>query len=396
MNMNSNTPILNKERYIFLLIALLLVASSLRAPITGVGPILEQLRLVFGLSPSAAGLLTTLPLIAFAVISPFTARFSIKFGFERILFASLIVVIAGAVVRSIGSATMLFIGTSIIGIGIAIGNVLVPSLVKRDFPNSVPVVTGLCSIAMAVAGAFASSSVVPLAQILGWQPTLMVIAIFSFIACLFWIPLILQNKTQEQAQIPLAETHSQNIWKSKLAWQVTLFMGCNAALFYAMVSWLPAILTEAGYSNKASGSLHGLMQLAGIVPGLILGPLVNRLKDQRFVAISMGLLMCIGMLGLLFVPHWATLWVLSFGIGSGGGILLALMFLSLRSRSVHQAAALSGMAQGGGYLMAAACPTLVGALRGVSDNWNSVLMMAVLLSILIGILGYLSGRNRYI
>jgi len=129
MNMNSNPTILNKERSIFLLIALLLVASSLRAPITGVGPILEQLRLVFGLSPSAAGLLTTLPLIAFAVISPFTARFSIKFGFERILFASLIVVIAGAVVRSIGSATMLFIGTSIIGIGIAIGNVLVPSLV---------------------------------------------------------------------------------------------------------------------------------------------------------------------------------------------------------------------------------------------------------------------------
>lgn len=167
-------------------------------------------------------------------------------------------------------------------------------------------------------------------------------------------------------------------------------MGCNAALFYAMVSWSP-VLTEAGYTNKTSGSLCGLMQLAGIVPGLVLGPLVNRMKDQRLLSISISLLMCIGMTGLLFAPSWATIWVLNFGIGSGGGILLSFMFMSLWTTLVQQAAVLSGIAQGGGYLMASACPTLVGALRSLNDNWNPVLIMAVILSIMIGILGYFSG-----
>lgn len=171
-------------RPLLLLAGLLLIASNLRAPITGVAPLVETLQAVFSLSPAEAGLLTTLPLLAFGIVSPFTALFARRLGLERTLFAALLLIGGGIVLRSAGTVWGLYLGTAIIGVGIAVGNVLLPSLVKRDFPGRVAGVTGGCALTMGIASALASACVVPLADGLGWQLALGAAMLWPLLATL--------------------------------------------------------------------------------------------------------------------------------------------------------------------------------------------------------------------
>src|SRR5262249_19895590 len=158
---------------------------------------------------------------------------------------------------------------------IAVGNVLLPSLVKRDFPSKVPTVTGLSALMMGGAAAFASASVVPLNTAFGWQAALGSVGILPVIGLAVW-------STQLKAHTrPAPGTatppHGGPVWRSALAWQVTLFMGVNSFLYYVLIAWLPAILASSGYSPETAGSLHGAMQLASAFPGLVLGPIVSRM-----------------------------------------------------------------------------------------------------------------------
>jgi CP family cyanate transporter-like MFS transporter len=375
-----------------LIAGLLLISANLRAPITGVAPLLVMVQSAFDLSPAQAGLLTTLPLLAFGILSPFAVIFARQYGLERSLFGALLLITGGVIVRSIGPAWCLYLGTAIIGAGIALGNVLWPSLVKRDFPSKMPAVTGICAIAMGGTAALASTSAVPLARALGWQIALGAVVVFPLIAIAIWSrQLGARTSPAKGSATPL---HSGRIWRSALAWYVTLFMGMNSLLYYVLVGWLPSILTAAGFSPSAAGSIHGVMQLASAVPGLFLGPIVSRMKDQRLIAATMGILMGSALFGLCVAPGWAALWAFFFGVGSGGGVLLALIFMGLRTGSTHQAAALSGMAQCVGYLLAASGPTLAGKLHDLTGGWTVALTVGVLLAAVMAVFGALAGRSR--
>ncbi|WP_413741374.1 MFS transporter [Sodalis sp. RH15] len=399
----------------FLLVAgLLLIAATLRGPVTGVAPVLDLLRSHLGLSPTDAGLLTTLPLVAFAAISPFAALFARKYGIERCLFGALLLIAAGVVVRSTGTVVGLYLGTAIVGTGIALGNVLLPGLIKRDFPSRVPVITSVCAVTMGVAAAMVSMSVVPLADVFGWRIALGMVIVFPLAAIAVWIfavggrtvplkgtppkgtPLKGIPVTETPINGPAAPVHGGGVWRSMIAWQVTLFMGTNSTLYYIMVAWLPTILTNAGFTPAAAGSIHGVMQLSCAVPGLVLSLVVGRLKDQRLIAAGTGFMLGVSLLGLLFAPAWALLWSALFGFGSGAAIILALMFMSMRARDVHQSAALSGMAQCIGYLLAACGPTLAGKAHDITGNWHIPLAIGVVLSVLMALFGSLAGRSRHI
>lgn len=399
----------------FLLVAgLLLIAATLRGPVTGVAPVLDLLRSHLGLSPTDAGLLTTLPLVAFAAISPFAALFARKYGIERCLFGALLLIAAGVVVRSTGTVVGLYLGTAIVGTGIALGNVLLPGLIKRDFPSRVPVITSVCAVTMGVAAAMVSMSVVPLADVFGWRIALGMVIVFPLAAIAVWIfavggrtvplkgtppkgtPLKGIPVTETPVNGPAAPVHGGGVWRSMIAWQVTLFMGTNSTLYYIMVAWLPTILTNAGFTPAAAGSIHGVMQLSCAVPGLVLSLVVGRLKDQRLIAAGTGFMLGVSLLGLLFAPAWALLWSALFGFGSGAAIILALMFMSMRARDVHQSAALSGMAQCIGYLLAACGPTLAGKAHDITGNWHIPLAIGVVLSVLMALFGSLAGRSRHI
>jgi CP family cyanate transporter-like MFS transporter len=378
-----------------LIAGILMIATTLRVTFTGAAPLLEAIRTDYGLTTAQTGLLTTLPLLAFALVSPLAASIARRIGMERSLFIAMLLICAGIAVRSLPSAAWLFIGTAIIGCGIALGNVLLPGLIKRDFSQHVARLTGAYSLTMGAAAALGSALVVPLALSgFGWRGALLSLMVFPLLALLVWLP---QWRNTAHANVTTSRSlHARGIWRSPLAWQVTLFLGINSLIYYVIIGWLPAILISHGYSEAQAGSLHGLLQLATASPGLLIPLVLHRFHDQRSIAALVSLMCAVGAAGFWFMPDQAVLWTLLFGFGSGATMILGLTFIGLRASSAHQAAALSGMAQSVGYLLAACGPPLMGRIHDAQGSWQIPLLAVAVLAVMMAVFGLYAGRNREI
>ena len=383
-------------RHTWLLIAgILLIASTLRVTFTGAAPLLDAIRAQYSLTTAQTGLLTTLPLLAFGLVSPLAAGIAQRLGIERSLLVALLLICSGIAVRSLPAVSLLFVGTAIIGCGIALGNVLLPGLIKRDFAGNVARMTGAYSVTMGAAAALGSAMVVPLAlNGFGWRGALLGLMVFPLLALLLWLP---QWRAAKTATLTTSRTlKSRGIWRSSLAWQVTLFLGINSLVYYVVIGWLPAILIGQGYSEAQAGSLHGLLQLATAAPGLVIALILHRLKDQRGIAILVALMCAVSAAGYWLFPAQAVVWTLIFGFGSGATMILGLTFIGLRASSAHQAAALSGMAQSVGYLLAACGPPLMGKIHDASGDWHIPLYAVAVISLVMALFGALAGRDREI
>lgn len=380
---------------LLLIVGILFIAATLRVTFTGIAPLLDAIRAEYQLTTAQTGLLTTLPLLAFGLISPLAAGVARRFGIERSLLLAMVIICLGIGIRSLPSAAWLYIGTALIGCGIALGNVLLPGLIKRDFSGHVARMTGAYSITMGAAAAAGSAMVVPLALAgFGWRGALLLLMVFPLLALLLWLP-----QARRQATTPMTGSgaaHNRGIWRSALAWQVTLFLGINSLVYYVIVGWLPAILQSMGYSEAQAGSLHGLLQLATAAPGLAIPLVLHRLKDQRGIAVLVALMCVVSTLGLWLLPGQAVIWTLIFGFGSGATMILGLTFIGLRASSAHQAAALSGMAQTIGYLLAACGPPLIGKIHDAYGDWHIPLIIVALIAVVMALFGALAGRAREI
>ncbi|MGG7752267.1 CynX/NimT family MFS transporter [Klebsiella aerogenes] len=380
---------------LLLIVGILFIAATLRVTFTGIAPLLDAIRAEYQLTTAQTGLLTTLPLLAFGLVSPLAAGVARRFGIERSLLLAMVIICLGIGLRSLPSAAWLYIGTALIGCGIALGNVLLPGLIKRDFSGHVARMTGAYSITMGAAAAAGSAMVVPLALAgFGWRGALLLLMIFPLLALLLWLP-----QARRQATTPMTGSgaaHNRGIWRSALAWQVTLFLGINSLVYYVIVGWLPAILQSMGYSEAQAGSLHGLLQLATAAPGLAIPLVLHRLKDQRGIAVLVALMCVVSTLGLWLLPGQAVIWTLIFGFGSGATMILGLTFIGLRASSAHQAAALSGMAQTIGYLLAACGPPLIGKIHDAYGDWHIPLIIVALIAVVMALFGALAGRAREI
>ncbi len=304
------------RRPALLIAGILLIATTLRVVFTGAAPLLDAIRSDYGLTTAQTGLLTTLPLLAFGLVSPLAAGVARRFGMERSLLLAMLLICAGIALRSLPSAAWLFIGTAVIGCGIALGNVLLPGLIKRDFSQHVARMTGAYSLTMGGAAALGSALVVPVAMAgFGWRGALLLLMIFPLLALVSWLP-----QSRRQAEAPLTGSgamHNRGIWRSALAWQVTLFLGINSLVYYVIIGWLPSILQSMGYSEAQAGSLHGLLQLATAAPGLAIPLILHRLRDQRGIAVLVALMCAISAAGLWLLPGLAIGWTLLFGFARG-------------------------------------------------------------------------------
>ena len=387
--------VMPSSRRWLLIIGILFIASTLRVTFTGAAPLLDAIRDEYSLTTAQTGLLTTLPLLAFGLVSPMAAGIARRFGMERSLFVAMLLICAGIAIRSLPSTVFLFVGTTIIGCGIALGNVLLPGLIKRDFASQVAKMTGAYSVTMGVAAALGSALVVPIAiNGFGWQGALLMLMIFPLLALLLWLPQWRRSQTATLSSS--GAMRSRGLWRSALAWQVTLFLGLNSLIYYVIIGWLPAILISQDYTEAQAGSLHGLLQLATAIPGFIVPLILMRLQDQRGIAIIVALMCAISALGYWLIPTLAILWTLLFGFGSGAAMILGLTFIGLRSGSAQQAAALSGMAQAVGYLLAACGPPLMGKTHDISGLWSIALLTVAIIAVIMAIFGGLAGRNREI
>lgn len=381
----------NKWHAILLVVGILLIAINLRVPFTGIAPVLPFIQSDFCLSSSALGLLTSLPLLAFAAFSPLSASVARKFGMERTLFGALVVISLGILLRSAGNAWALYAGTILIGTGIALGNVLLPGLIKRDFSTKMASMTGAYAITMGAAGAVGSAVIIPLTQAWGWPIALSLLVAAPLFALVFWLPQLKKHDSVNLSGPKNSATVA--VWQSPLAWQVTLFMGLNAMPFYVAVGWLPTILVDNGISATEAGSVHGMLQLATAIPGLILAATLRHLKDQKLAAVTTSLLVALSLIGLIYAPGYALLWAALLGFGSGASMMLGLTFIGLRTKNAGDTAALSGMAQCVGYLMAAAGPLLLGQLHDWTGGWTAPLLITSAIAVAGAFTGMLAGRN---
>jgi len=377
------------------LIALLLIAANLRPSLTSVGPLLKTIQDQLSLSPTAAGLLSSLPLLAFAGCAPL-ARLARQHGAEKILLAGVIALIAGILLRSAGGTTALFAGTGVLATGIAVVNVLLPMLIKQHYPDRVPTITTAYATIMGAVAALASGVSVPLARSLpgGWQSSLASWALPAVIAAIFWLPHL-------RAPVSAAANSSDAVsphppWRTRLAWQVTSFMGLQSTLFYIAISWYPAILRDNGFSPTSAGWLLTLFQVAALLGGLPIPMLIRRFMDQRGLALTASLLVAFGTLGLLLAPQAAVLWMIVLGAGAGPGLILALSFMGLRASNPTMAASLSLMAQSIGYLLAAFGPIAFGFIHEHVGGWTVPLLLSLTIAFVQGACGYGAGRSARI
>ena len=384
------------SRGLLLFIGVLVTAASLRAPFTAIGPLTEAIKADAQLSVTAIGLLNAIPLLAFPLLAPITPRLARTFGTEASLLVAMTLIASGAVLRSCFSVFGLYCGTIVLGAGIAIGNVLLPSLIKRAYPHAIAKVTSSYAVAMGLAAALASAVVVPLSTFSAytWRAAAAALGIAPFLALVIWIAYLTAGRSKREER-PQVEKGAK-VFRSLLAWQVTLFMGTNSFIYYIAVAWIPSILISLGYSSHQAGFLHGVMQLSTALAGLLVISVVGRLPDQRWIALATSLSTGIGLAGLWLVGTWAALWVSIFGLGAGATVILALSFTGLRARNSTQAAALSAMSQAIGYSIAACGPTFAGFLYGVTGTWRSVLLVGVAAAAVMGLLGVFAGRDRFI
>lgn len=382
-----------------LALAVLGAALNLRIAVASVPPLIDELRHVVPLSATAAGVLTTLPVICMSLGAAAAPRLARRLGYESALVVVGLAIAAGIVVRVAPSVALLYLGTLIAGLGVAFGNVLVPSIVKRDFHDRVGVMTGAYTMAISASAGLAAGLTVPIENAIGhgWRPALAVWALPALVAAAIWIPYARHARKPETERREAGGFGPARLRRDPLAWQVTLFMGVQSLMFYGLLSWIPSLLQDHGISKGAAGAYLSLFTLLGIPVCLIVPVVAARLRDQRPLIAAAVALLVGGLLGLILSPSTATFaWIVLLGAAQSANLALVFLFFGLRTRDSAGAADLSSMAQTVGYALAALGPLLLGVLHDVSGGWTAPLVFLIALQAPQLALGLGAARDRKI
>jgi MFS transporter, CP family, cyanate transporter len=380
----------------FLVLGILLVAFNLRPSITAVGPLIPLIRSDLGLSNGWAGFLTTLPLLTFATFSLFSAAIGKRLGNTQAILLGLVLVLAGTIIRVTGGSFWLFMGTALTGIGIVICNVLLIPLIKNRIPHKIGLVTALYTTGMTFFAAVASGVSAPLALDLdlGWRGSLFAWVLLLVLGIGIWLPQIWNIPKASKSNFT---GMAVNVWKSRLAWQVSMFMGAQSLLFFTLISWLPDMMIDRGLTPVEAGVLVSLMQIIGL-SGSFFAPIIAvKFKDQVPLIWVLGGMYLLGFSSLfsynLLVNYIGLTLV---GLGLGSSVSLAYTLIGLRTKEEKTTASLSGMVQSTGYYLAALGPLLFGVAFDLFHNWDFLIYLMLACSVLFIFFGVYAAKDRKI
>ncbi|MFQ6573380.1 CynX/NimT family MFS transporter [Pseudomonas sp. UM16] len=386
-------PVLLKRPWL-LLVGLVLVALNLRPALSSLAPLLGLVSDSLGLSASQAGLLTTLPVLCLGLFAPLAPVLARRFGSERVILGILFTLAMGIAVRSAFGSTGVFVGSIMAGASIGVIGVLLPGIVKRDFPKHAGTLTGVYTMALCLGAALAAGATVPLSEHFGdsWSLGLGFWLIPALLAALIWLPQARQGHGAHHVAYRV-----RGLLRDPLAWQVTLYMGLQSSLAYIVFGWLPSILIGRGLSPTQAGLVLSGSVIVQLISSLSAPWLATRGKDQRLAIVVVMLLALAGLFGCLYAPLdglWG--WAIVLGLGQGGTFALALTLIVLRSKDAHVAANLSSMAQGVGYTLASMGPFAVGLVHDLTGGWDAVGWIFAVLGI--GAIGFglKAGRNLHV
>lgn len=370
----------NKTRegfsYILLIInvlVLVLVSSNLRSPITSVGPVLNQISNSLHLNNLQSSMLTSIPLMMFASCSVLVSKFSHRFSINRFLLYALIILSFGLFMRVFGSVWTLFTGSVFIGLGVCIGNVITPGYIKNNFPKQIGLMTGIFAVSMNLTAALASGYSVSLGEWTGygWRGSLGIWLVIALLALfVVAVELLLNRSSVQQTGASLVKSDF-NMFKSKQAWNISIFMGLQSLVYYSLISWLPAVLGDYGMQGNEPGWILFIIQIS-MIPITFVGPIIaNKMKDQKAMIVFIFILMLTSILMFAWLrSEWIYVTAVLLGLSNGLSFSLSILFFSLRTRSSANAIKISGMAQSVGYLIAAFGPAFFGKLHDFDPSWK--------------------------
>ncbi len=376
--------------------ALLLVALNLRLAVAAVPPVLNQIRHTTGLSSAGGGLLTALPVFCFGLAALTTPSLIRRLGIGPALALTMVAVACGSALRLAPSLAPLFLGTAVIGSGIAVGNVLVPTLIKRDFPRDRAMMTALYSVALCGAAAISAGLTVPIEHVtgIGWPVAISIWGAVALFAIVLWAPHALRERGRSGAA---DLSPGGALWRDRLAWCVTAFMGLQSLGFYALLSWIPTLLEDHGLSAATAGWLLSFSLFPSML-GAFLTPMIERRLSRPAVMVVLSVALCAGAyIGLIIAPRSGVyVWMTLLGFGQGSALALALGYIVARAPDSHQAAHLSTMAQSVGYMIAASGPFLMGWLHGLSGGWTLPLIVLLVILVPMLVAGLAASRDRHV
>jgi MFS transporter, CP family, cyanate transporter len=373
------------------------LALNLRPSIVAASPILDTIRQDTGMSATTAGLLTTLPLLCFGLIAPLAPRLGRRLGMEPALLVTMVAVCCGSALRLVPTTTALMTGTVIAGAGIAVANVLLPGVIKRDFPHRIGLMTGLYSMSLYAGASLAAGLTVPIGNALGlhWRPELAMWGLPAVAALLLWAPQSRLRSRPSAAQATTARHPVRGMWTHPIAWLVTGYMGLQSLSYYAAAAYLPSMLTKAGLSQGTAGWMLSFSSLVGVV-GAFLAPVLARRVRPGLLVVTGVVFTAIAYVGLITAPVGLPyLWMALLGLGQGAAISLAMLFVVLRSPDTRHTAQLSSMAQFIGYLLAATGPLVLGAVHQSTGAWTVPLSILIALLVPQAAAGLGASVNRY-
>ena len=377
---------------------ILVLAFNLRGAVTSLPPVFPELASALHLSSLKIALLAAAPVLCFAVFSIPAAPLARRFGEERVLLASLLLLAVGLLARGAWPGLLLFPGTAAAGAAIALMNVLLPSLVKRRRPDQAGLLIGLYLLALAGGAILGSLIAVPVFQSSGGSArlTLGLWALPALAGALAWLPQWRFRTTPDgpggsrSGGRPLVK-----VSRHALAWQVMGFMGLQSLIYYSALSWLPILLRDRGAGAVHAGSLLALMNLGNAVTALLAPMFAHRFRDQRWLIAATVAVSAVGLAGVWFAPlAGAPAWTLLFGLGQGAALGLAIYFTAARAPDPVTSASLSAFTQGAGYLLAAAGPLAVGFLHAVTGTWTTAVLAMLAVIVFEGVVGWQAGRAR--
>lgn len=379
-----------------LILAIILIGINLRPAFSSISPLLTEIRHSLALSGSAAGMLTTLPVACLGIFAPLAPWLARRYGAERLLLPLLFALAAGLVLRGLWSTSWLFIGTGIAGISIGLLGILLPSIIKREFPAYPDLMTGVYTMSLCLGTALAAGIAFPLFSTLHSLPlALAAWALPVLIAILFWWPF------RHLGQTASAAATSTNPWRQllrdTLAWHVTMFMGLQSALAYCVFGWLPTILQDRGIDAVQSGLFLSGSVMTQVVSALLIPWVASLMRVQRGMNCLMFMMIFIGFMGAIYGTVDAMWWwMIILGLGQGGGFAMALAMIVLRTRTPSQAAQLSAMSQGLGYTLASLGPLIMGIMHESSNGWQEMVWLLSTITLAGLFHGSKAGAKRFV
>ncbi|WP_459182193.1 CynX/NimT family MFS transporter [Streptomyces sp.] len=378
--------------------ALVLAALNLRPAITSLGAVLEEVRGDLGMSGTVAGLLTSVPVLCFAVFGVAAPRLARRFGAAAVICAGMALIALGLALRPLAGGTAVFLAASAVALaGIAVTNVLMPVIVKRYFPDRVGAMTGLYSMALTLGAGLGSAITVPLADAAGgsWRFGLGAWALVAAVAVVPWLVMLVRDRSGAVAP-PQAAATAVRITRSRTAWALAIFFGLQAISAYVAMGWLPQIFRDAGVPAGTAGVLSAVTMSMGVPLSFVLPALAGRMRHQGSLAVALGAFGVAGYAGLWLAPAAAPwVWAVLLGVANST-FPLVLTLIGMRSRTASGVVRLSAFAQCTGYLITVPGPILVGALYQSSGGWGLPIGLMMALLVPQTVAGVIAGRNRFV